>query len=140
MVSLGERLGSSIEKLAIEEALGVLQAKVSLAKKFSLPTSSPCAVEGRCDSSGNLSPPHSNYTSGAGHVGRAVAHAARQVGFDIKLYDDLVENQQQAREEDLDVHADMTPTEISAISTSRVSLFLSQLETTVSTNVFLRRP
>ena len=112
--------GGSIEKLAIEEALGVLQAKVSLSKEVQLTNELAMCCGGAMRLFWEFIPaPLQLHIFGAGHVGRAVAHAARQVGFDIKLYDDLVANQQEASEEGLDVHPDMTPTEISAIPTSR---------------------
>lgn len=108
--------GGSIEKLAIEEALGVLQSRQSLSKEIQLTNELAMCCGGAMRLFWEfIPPPHRLHIFGAGHVGRALAHTASRAGFTVLLYDDLSENQEQAVVEGLHVEPDMSPTEIRAV-------------------------
>lgn len=111
--------GGSIEKLAVEEALGVLQRRESLNKEIQLTNELAMCCGGAMQLFWEFVPPRLQlHIFGAGHVGRAVGLAAMQIGFNVQLYDDLDENAERARAEGLDVHYDMSPVEIRAIASS----------------------
>ena len=111
--------GGSIEKLAIEEALGVLQSRESLSKEIQLTNELAMCCGGAMRLFWEfIPPPNRLHIFGAGHVGRALAHTAERAGFTVVLYDDLIENQEQASSEGLNVEPDMSHVEIKSIPTS----------------------
>ena len=122
--------GGSIEKLALEEAIGVLQSRESCTKEIQLTNELAMCCGGAMQLYWEYVPaPLHLHIFGAGHVGRALARLASGTGFEITLYDDLQENRDKAYLEGLDVIADMSPTEISNIApTSSNYIFIATRE------------
>ena len=109
--------GGSIEKLALEEAIGVLQSKESLTKEIQLTSELAMCCGGAMQLYWEYVPASLRlHIFGAGHVGRALAKLASETGFEITLYDDLEENRQKADADGLEVIPDMSPTEINGIA------------------------